>query len=84
MARPVGSKNKFSIHDFAKEKDAREFLNYVKKNYKKSDKLATWYGDHLFGKAPQPLTGADGGALIISFDNTFSAATSPSARHSTE
>lgn len=71
MARPVGSKNKFSISDFASQKDAKEFLAHIKKNYKKSDKLATWYGDHLFGKAPQPLTGEDGGPLIISFDKAF-------------
>jgi len=32
--------------------------------------------DRAFGKAPQAITGADGGSLIISFDKTFSASTS--------
>lgn len=66
MARPIGSKNKFSIHDFAKEADAQEFLEHVKAKYKENDRLATWYGDHLFGKAPQPLEGKDGKDLYPS------------------
>jgi hypothetical protein len=28
-------------------------------------RLAVWLGDQLFGKAPQPLTGANGGAIEI-------------------
>ena len=65
--RPVGSKTLFSISDFVSKKDVDEFLKHVKANYKTSDKLAVWYGDHLLGKAVQPMehTGEDGGPIKI-------------------
>jgi hypothetical protein len=63
--RPVGSTNKYSIHSFFAEKDVEGFIKFLKLNYQKDAKLMTWLGDHLFGKAAQPLTGGDGGPIEI-------------------
>lgn len=56
---------------YTSEDDIKEFMTWVKENYKKSDKLATWYGDHIFGKAIQPLGNPDGSPLTITFDSAF-------------
>lgn len=46
-----------NFYKFVEQDEVREFMDWVKKNYKKNHKLAVWYGDHLFGKATQPLAG---------------------------
>lgn len=46
-----------NFYKFMEPEDVREYMNWVKKNYKKNPRLAIWLGDHLFGKATQPLTG---------------------------
>lgn len=76
MPNPRNSGNKngnihIKLTNHLDDKDIKEFVSWIKKNYKKNPKLATWYGDHIFGKAPQPLTGADGGPLTIVFDSSF-------------
>jgi hypothetical protein len=63
--RPTGSKNKYSIHDFFTEKDVETFIKFLRLNYQNDARLLTWLGDHLFGKAAQPLTGGDGGPIEI-------------------
>jgi hypothetical protein len=63
--RPKGSKNKFSIHDFVTKGDVETFVEFVLANYMESDKLAAWFGDQLFGKASQALTGPDGGPIQV-------------------
>lgn len=55
MARPVGSTTRPQFHQYTDETDRKEFAKWVKKNYKKDMQLARWYGDQLFGKAPQPI-----------------------------
>lgn len=61
---------KFTMYN--SQKDIEDFMIWVKKNYKKNIKLATWYGDHLFGKAIQPMEGdLGGGKITIAYDNSF-------------
>ena len=45
--------------DYWKQKDIVDYFDWVRKNYKKNPRLATWVGDHLVGKAVQPI-GNDG------------------------
>ena len=59
MARPVGSTTRPQFHTYTDENDRREFVRWVRENYQKDPQLARWYGDQLFGKAPQPI-GNDG------------------------
>jgi hypothetical protein len=63
--RPVGSKNKYSIHDYFTADDVVTFVEFLKDNYMEDTKLMTWLGDHLFGKPAQALTGPDGGPIEI-------------------
>lgn len=44
---------------FVTPDDVQDYMDWVLDNYKKDNKLATWLGDHLFGKAVQPI-GNDG------------------------
>lgn len=60
--RPKGSKM-LDLRDYMKEKDIKEFFTYLMTTYQTDSRIAVWVADHLFGKAPQPLTGADGGAI---------------------
>jgi uncharacterized protein DUF5681 len=48
---------------------ANEFLDYLIDNYKEDSRLMVWMGDHLFGKAPQPMHTTPGEMpLLISSD----------------
>jgi hypothetical protein len=69
--RPLGSKNKYSIHDFFTKKDVEEFIEFLKANYMEDPKLMVWLGEHLFGKAVQPLANDNGQPLMIAFDPHF-------------
>lgn len=63
--RPLGATNRPQFHTYTTEIERKEYVKWVMKNYKKSYDLAKWYGDQLFGKASQPITGPEGGALIL-------------------
>lgn len=67
--RPEGSKNEKSIratiHTYFSEADIAEFFEFLKDNYKEDMRLMQWVGDHLLGKAPQAITGPDGGPIQI-------------------
>ena len=69
--RPLGATTRPQFHTYTNEIDRKAFVVWVQKNYKKNPKLATWYGDQLFGKAVQPLGNDEGKPLIVSFDNAF-------------
>lgn len=60
MARKFGSTNRPQFYTYVTEVERKEYAKWVKANYKKDPALARWYGDQLFGKAPQPLTGEGG------------------------
>lgn len=65
MARPFGATTRPQFHTYTNEIDRKAYVAWVKKNYKKNNDLAKWYGDQLFGKASQPITGDGGGPLVI-------------------
>lgn len=66
MARPVGATTRPQFYTYISEIERKEFVKWVKKNYTKDPQLAKWYGDQMYGKAPQTiaLTGADGEPLF--------------------
>lgn len=65
MARPKGSPNKRqAIEHFFKEKDIKEFIEFLKDNYKEDSKLMIWLGDHLFGKVQAKVDVTSGGEKL--------------------
>lgn len=66
--RPKGSKT-LDLLSLLKDKGVRdhqderhfvdEFIDYLIDNYKEDARLMQWMGDHIFGKAPQPLLHGD-------------------------
>lgn len=65
MARPVGATNRPQFHTYVSEIERKAFVLWVIKSYKKSNDLAKWYGDQMFNKAAQAITGPEGGPLVI-------------------
>lgn len=63
--RPKGSTNLLNIRDYMDEMEVSKFMQWLIANYPKDTRLAVWMADRLFGKAPQPVTGADGGPIEI-------------------
>lgn len=53
--------------------DIGEYMTWLKENYKSKPELAKFVGDHLFGKALQPIGNDDGQPLIIQFTDAFTA-----------
>jgi hypothetical protein len=53
------------LHEVMKKKDVDTFVDWLVTSYMDDSKVAIWMADHLFGKAPQPITGADGGPIEI-------------------
>ena len=47
------------------DEEKESFFEYLKKRARKSDKIAIFVGEHLLGKAPQPVTGEQGGPVEI-------------------
>jgi len=60
---------KFSM--YWSDDEVKEYIDWVKENYKKDTQLAKWAGDHLFGKAVQPIGSDDGKPIIVQFSNAF-------------
>lgn len=67
--RPLGSKNKYSIHDYFTKKDVKAFLAWVKDSYMDNPKVAVWLGDHVFGKAQQSVDLTSGGKPLLITDD---------------
>jgi len=65
MGRPVGTTNRPQFHTYIGEVERKNFVLWVIKNYKRRPELARWFGDQMFGKAAQPLTGDGGGPLQV-------------------
>lgn len=63
--RPKGSGNKPNISEFLKKKDIEEFVTHILKAYKDKPELAKWLGDHIFGKAVQPIAGDEDNPLTV-------------------
>lgn len=63
--RPKGSKTVPQFRDYVSDKERKKFVEFVLDQYMGDIRLALWLGDQLFGKAPQPLTGKDGGPIQV-------------------
>lgn len=48
-----------SFNQYWSQDDIADYMNWLKANYKEKPELAKFVGDHLFGKAVQPI-GNDG------------------------
>ena len=46
-------------------KEIEDYMTWLKANYQNSPDLVKYVGDHLFGKAFQPITGEGGGPIQI-------------------
>lgn len=69
MARKLGATNRPAFYTYVTEVERKEYAKWVKKNYQNDPSLARWYGDQLFGKAAQPLTGEGGGPIAVTLIN---------------
>lgn len=67
-----------NFYAFVTPKDIKDYMLWVKANFKTNDKLAVWYGDHLFGKAQQPISGPEGGPIEITLIKYANGDTTPS------
>jgi hypothetical protein len=63
--RPVGSKNIPCFRDYISDDERKRFVEFVLSTYMEGERLTTWMGDQLFGKAVQQLelTGPEGAPL---------------------
>lgn len=69
--RQEGSMNIPKLSSFFTQAELEEYVAFLKTRYKESDKIAVFVGEHLFGKAPQPLVGSDGRELPQPIYNVF-------------
>ena len=71
--RPKGSKNRPTFRDmffkiYGEEKAEElilEFFEFTIDNYKENAKLHIWFGDQMFGKAPQDLDVTSDGESVV-------------------
>ena len=52
-----------NFNAYWKPQEIKDYMIWLKANYQSSPDLTKYVGDHLFGKARQPLTGEDGGPI---------------------
>ncbi len=60
-----GSKTTPQFRDYISEDERKKFVEFVLDQYMGDIRLALWLGEQVFGKAPQPLTGPEGGPIQI-------------------
>jgi hypothetical protein len=63
--RPKGSKTVPQFRDFVSDEEREKFVEFILDTYMGDMRLALWLGDQLFGKAPQPITGPEGGPIEV-------------------
>lgn len=69
--RPKGSTNVPQFRDFITDKDIKNWLEILRDQVVQDNKLLMWALDHIYGKAPQALTGPDGKDLFPSAVDTM-------------
>lgn len=69
--RKKGTKEIPKVSAYFTDKEMRDFIKDLKERASKSDKIAVWLGDQIFGKAPQTIEGNLAGTLTITFDSAF-------------
>jgi hypothetical protein len=63
------------LTDYWSQDDIEEYFYWLKENYKKDTGLAKFVGEHIMGKAVQPIGNDDGKPLIVQFDSAFNGTT---------
>ena len=63
--RKKGGKEKPHISSYWSETDIKNYFEHLKTKYPESDRIATWIGDQLCGKAVQPISGDSDNPLTI-------------------
>jgi hypothetical protein len=63
--RPKGSTTVPQFRNYVSDAERKKFVKFILASYMGDMRLAVWLGDQLFGKAPQPLTGPEGGPIEI-------------------
>lgn len=58
--RKKGVSDKPRILDHWSPKDIEDYFDHLKASYKTDARITVFVGEHLMGKAPQPLTGEGG------------------------
>ena len=69
--RPKGTTDIPRISTYFTRNELKKFIDNLKKRAETSDKIATFLAEHVWGKAPQPISGDFTGTLTITFDNAF-------------
>lgn len=63
--RPKGSTTLIKAIDYFNEKELKDFWADLRERAKSSDKIALYFAEQFTGKAIQPITGKDGGAIEV-------------------
>ena len=63
--RPAGSYTRPQIRDYFTKEEIEQLVETLKERATTDSIILKFLGEQVFGKAPQPLTGADGGAIQI-------------------
>lgn len=71
--RKPGSTVRPVLRTFYTQAEIKAYVDDLKERAKTDARLKVFEGEHLFGKAVQPIGNDETGSLIISFDKTFSA-----------
>jgi len=79
MGRPFGATTRPQFYTYVTEVERKEYVRWAKKHFKKGGDFAKWYGDQLFGKAAQPITGQDGGPLQVEISEVIAKKNAPHA-----
>lgn len=69
--RPKGARTLIKAIDYFNPKELKAFWADLRKRAKTSDKIALYFAEQFTGKAMQPVTGEDGGPIVIKFDDSF-------------
>lgn len=63
--RPPGPSLHRLLTDYWSEDQIKEYFEYLCDNYKESDRLMVFVGEHLLGKAPQAIDLTSGGKPLL-------------------
>jgi hypothetical protein len=63
--RPAGSITRPQLRDYWTSEQVKEFFESLYSRQQTDARIAIWCAEQIAGKAPQPLTGPEGGPIQI-------------------
>lgn len=63
--RPIGAANRPTIFDFWNASDLKAYFKHLKATYKNDSRLTVFVGEHIMGKAQQPVDLTSKGESIV-------------------